>query len=78
MGSDWLTLGEISYTLEERADGGTVLARTTSFQRHLAPAFYFGPLEQIVMQRGQDRLLGAIQEDVEGRPSSAGGVAEGP
>lgn len=71
--TDWLTLGEIRYTLTPRDGGGTTLSRTTTFQRHLAPALYFGPLEEGVMQRGQDRLLRAIQEDVDGRPSD--GVA---
>lgn len=62
---DWLTLREIRYTFARDDEGRTRLRRSTVFQRHLFPDLYFGWLEQTIMQRGQDRLLELIRENVE-------------
>jgi uncharacterized protein YndB with AHSA1/START domain len=77
---DWLTLVDLSYTLERTPDGGTRLARRTTWRRHLAPAFYFAPLQAAVIGRGQARLLALIKERVEREPArreqeTAGAVA---
>lgn len=61
---DWLTLLTTEFTLTPTADGGTVLVRRCAWRRHLAPAFYFGWLQQTVMERGQKRLLDLIRQRV--------------
>jgi len=61
---DWLTLREIRYTFLHDGEGRTVLRRSTVFQRHLSPDFYFGWLEQTILQLGQDRLLEQIRDQV--------------
>jgi uncharacterized protein YndB with AHSA1/START domain len=76
---DWLTLVELAYTLERTPDGGTRLARRTTWRRHLAPGFYFAPLQQAVIGRGQARLLELVKERVErgsprGEPETAQAV----
>jgi uncharacterized protein YndB with AHSA1/START domain len=63
--TEWLSFEEIRYTFARTDDGGTRLTRTTSFRRHLSPDFYFGWLEQSVMQRGQERLLRHLRERIE-------------
>ncbi|HXU82520.1 MAG TPA: SRPBCC family protein [Polyangia bacterium] len=63
---DWLTFLELRYTLEP-TPGGTRLTRQTTWRRHLAPAFYFGWLQQQIIGRGQQRLLELVRERV--RPS---------
>jgi hypothetical protein len=58
---DWLTLLELRYTLSPTPSGGTRLERHTVWQRHLAPAFYFGWLQQQIITRGQTRLLELVR-----------------
>lgn len=60
---DWLTLLQLDYTLEP-TPAGTLLTRRTTWRRHLAPAFYFGWLQQQIIGRGQTRLLELIRERV--------------
>lgn len=62
---DWLTLIDLGYRLERTAAGGTRLERRTTFRRHLAPDFYFGFLQQEIVERGQMRLLELIRERIE-------------
>ena len=59
---DWLTFAEIRYIAERTADGATRLIRVTSWRRHLAPGFYFGWLQQTIIERGQARLLELVGE----------------
>ena len=59
---DWLTFTEIRYIAERTADGATRLIRVTSWRRHLAPGFYFGWLQQTILERGQARLLELVGE----------------
>jgi uncharacterized protein YndB with AHSA1/START domain len=61
---DWLTFIELRYTLEPTASGGTRLERQTVWRRHLAPAFYFGWLQQQIIAHGQARLLDLVRERV--------------
>jgi uncharacterized protein YndB with AHSA1/START domain len=61
---DWLTIVDTSYTLTRSSDGRTVLRRRIRWQRHLAPDLYFGWLQQVVMERGQIRLLELIRNRV--------------
>jgi len=72
---DWLTLAGARYRLEPAAGGGTVLVRDVSWRRHLAPAFYFGWLQDAIMQRGQDRLLELLRQRIEQRPPRPAGDA---
>jgi hypothetical protein len=65
---DWLTFLELRYTLAPSPAGGTLLTRQTTWRRHLAPAFYFGWLQQQIIARGQLRLLELIRDRV---PSEA-------
>jgi hypothetical protein len=53
----------IAFPLEPTA-AGTLLTRRTTWRRHLAPAFYFGWLQQQIIGRGQTRLLELIRERV--------------
>jgi uncharacterized protein YndB with AHSA1/START domain len=66
---DWLTLTGVRYELGPAPGGGTELRRAVSWRRHLAPAFYFGRLQQAVIQRGQDRLLELVRRRVEQAPA---------
>ncbi len=61
---DWLTLLELRYSLASAADGGTLLTRRTTWRRHLAPSFYFGWLQQTVVERGQRCLLELLREQI--------------
>lgn len=61
---DWLTFEEIRYALSPSPAGGTHLTRVTRWRRHLAPALYFGWLQQTIIERGQERLLEFIRERV--------------
>ncbi|HXU05595.1 MAG TPA: SRPBCC family protein [Polyangia bacterium] len=62
---DWLTLTDTRYRLEPAPGGGTRLTRDTSWRRHLAPAFYFGWLQDTIMRRGQDRLLELLRQRID-------------
>ena len=53
------------YRLEPAPGGGTRLTRDTSWRRHLAPAFYFGWLQDTIMRRGQDRLLELLRQRID-------------
>jgi uncharacterized protein YndB with AHSA1/START domain len=64
---DWLSLEDTRYELEPAPGNSTLLRRRVVWRRHLAPDFYFGWLEQTVMERGQVRLLELIQERVRAR-----------
>ena len=77
---DWLTLTDTRYRLEPAPGGGTVLTRDVSWRRHLAPAFYFGWLQDTIMKRGQDRLLELLRQRVEQAPAAdeEPAVAAGP
>jgi uncharacterized protein YndB with AHSA1/START domain/uncharacterized membrane protein YhaH (DUF805 family) len=66
---NWLTLLELRYTLAATPSGGTLLTRHTTWRRHLAPAFYFGWLQQQIIGRGQTRLLELIRERVSSEAS---------
>jgi uncharacterized protein YndB with AHSA1/START domain len=59
---DWLTIRDTRYTLAPGAHGGTLLRRRVVWQRHLAPALYFGWLQQTVMERAQVRLLELVRD----------------
>jgi len=55
-----------------------MLVRDVSWRRHLAPAFYFGWLQDTIMQRGQDRLLELLRQRIEQprqRPAGDAGPA---
>ncbi|MFZ5889439.1 MAG: hypothetical protein ACOY0T_00070 [Myxococcota bacterium] len=67
--NDWLSLESVRYRLEPTPNGGTRLVRELSWRRHLAPDFYFGWLQQTVMERGQRRLLEFIRGRVDGAPA---------
>jgi uncharacterized protein YndB with AHSA1/START domain len=74
---DWLTLTGARYRLQPAAGGGTQLTREVSWRRHLAPGFYFGWLQDAVMQRGQDRLLDLLRVRIE-HPEPPGDDHPGP
>lgn len=62
---DWLTLSSTRFVLRATDEGReTELERVVVWRRHLAPGFYFGWLQQAIMQRGQDRLLDLIRRRV--------------
>lgn len=65
---DWLTLLELRYQLAPAPGGGTYLTRSTTWRRHLAPGFYFGFLQQRIMERGQGRLLELLRTRVPSEP----------
>jgi len=65
---DWLTIMDTRWELAPRAGGGTELRRQLTWRRRLAPAIYFGWLQQAIVQRGQDRLLQLVRERVEQPP----------
>jgi len=62
--ADWLEIENTRWELSARSDGGTDLRRAIVWRRHLAPALYFGWLQQTIIQRGQDRLLALVRERV--------------
>ena len=62
--TDWLTFGTIIFTFEKSAKG-TLLTRKTVFQRHLFPSFYFGTLQEFVIEKGHNSLLLKIKAEVE-------------
>jgi len=68
---DWLTLTDTRYRLQPFPGGGTALTRDVSWRRHLAPAFYFGWLQDTIMRRGQARLLELLRQRIE-QPDPAG------
>jgi len=72
---DWLTIVDTRWTLVPRAGGGTELRRDLTWRRHLAPAIYFGWLQQTIIQRGQDRLVELVRERVEQPGPAPGGQA---
>jgi len=59
---DWLSIEDTRYVLSRTPSGGTLLYRRLMWRRHLAPDFYFGWLQQTVIERGQVRLLEGIAE----------------
>ena len=63
-----LTLVRTRYRLVPLPSGATELRREVVWRRHLAPALYFAWLQQVVIQRGQDRLLELIRRRV-GEPA---------
>ena len=69
--TDWLTVGEIRYRFDRGPGETTLLSRSTEFQRHLFPDFYFGWLEPLIMKVGQDHLLEALRERIESREVAA-------
>jgi uncharacterized protein YndB with AHSA1/START domain len=69
---DWLTLTGARYRMEPAPGGGTILTRDVSWRRHLAPAFYFGWLQDTIMRRGQDRLLELLRQRIEASPAADG------
>jgi uncharacterized protein YndB with AHSA1/START domain len=62
---DWLTLTGARYRFEPGPGGGTLVTREVAWRRHLAPAFYFGWLQDTIMRRGQDRLLELVRRRIE-------------
>jgi uncharacterized protein YndB with AHSA1/START domain len=72
---DWLTLTGARYRFEPAPGGGTLLRREISWRRHLAPAFYFGWLQETIMRRGQDRLLELVRERIEPAAAADAGPA---
>jgi len=68
---DWLTIREMTYTVEPIDERSSRLSRRVEWQRHLRPDFYFGWLQPFVMERGQQRLLQIIRTNIEARPTSA-------
>jgi len=73
--ADWLEIENTRWQLAPRSDGGTDLRREIVWRRHLAPAFYFGWLQQTIIQRGQDRLLALVREQVTRTPAATDLVA---
>lgn len=72
---DWLTIESTRWDLSLRPDGGTELRRELVWRRHLAPAVYFGWLQQTIIQRGQDRLLALVRERIAATPRPSTVVA---
>ncbi|HWA74359.1 MAG TPA: hypothetical protein VG937_18570 [Polyangiaceae bacterium] len=60
---DWLSITSVKYSLFPSASG-TLLTRRVLWRRHLAPGFYFGWLQQTIMEHGQRRLLSLLRETV--------------
>lgn len=63
---DWLSVESIRFELRALPHGQTELTRTTVWRRHLAPALYFGWLQQSVIERGQARLLEQLSSALAG------------
>lgn len=70
---DWLSVSSVRYSLRPVGADGTWLSRRVVWRRHLAPGFYFGWLQQAVMERSQRRLLALITEKVSS-PSGPGSL----
>lgn len=68
---DWLSIESIRFDLEPLPNGHTELTRTIVWRRHLAPGFYFGWLQQAVIERGQERLLDHLRVPLAGGTGSA-------
>jgi len=68
---DWLTIESIRFDLAPLPHGHTALTRTIVWRRHLAPGFYFGWLQQAVIERGQTRLLDHLRGPLAGGARSA-------
>ena len=66
---DWLTVERVRFDLSPLPNGQTELLRTMVWRRHLAPAIYFGWLQQTVIERGQARLLAHLSQTLAERPS---------
>lgn len=65
---DWLTVERVRFDLSPLPNGQTELVRTMVWRRHLAPAIYFGWLQQTVIERGQARLLSQLRQTLADRP----------
>jgi uncharacterized protein YndB with AHSA1/START domain len=74
---DWLTIVSTRFDLRPLPSGATELRREIVWRRHLAPALYFGWLQQTIIQRGQDRLLALIRERVTGDRGDDGALIAG-
>lgn len=72
---DWLTIQSTTYELEPIAENRTLLRRSLVWRRHLAPDFYFGWMQQVVMERCQRRLLELIAERIPAREPEKSRVA---
>lgn len=60
----WLTWKTIDIGWSEQGDGRTAVTWTLNFDRELAPAWYFGPIECVVAERAAGYLLDSL--DLEG------------
>lgn len=56
----WLTWKTIDIGWASAADGGTAVTWTLNFDRELAPAWYFGPIESFVAQQAAGYLLDSL------------------
>ncbi len=65
---DWLTVERVRFDVAALPDGKTELLRTMVWRRHLAPHFYFGWLQQAIIERGQARLLAQLRQVLAERP----------
>jgi hypothetical protein len=70
---DWLSIRSVRYSLRPVGTSGTWLSRRVVWRRHLAPGFYFGWLQQVVMERGQRRLLALLSEKMSPVPALPSG-----
>jgi len=58
----WLTLEDSTFAFDPLPGGRTRITHTTHYRRLLAPAFYFGPLEEYGVHQMQRYLLGAFSD----------------
>lgn len=65
---DWLTVERVRFDIAALPNGQTELQRTMVWRRHLAPAIYFGWLQQEVIERGHARLLAHLRQTLTARP----------
>ncbi|WP_415975362.1 hypothetical protein [Rhodococcus sp. 077-4] len=56
----WLTWKTIDVGWAEQSDGRTAVTWTLNFDRELAPAWYFGPIESFVAERAAGYLLDSL------------------
>ncbi|WP_256979011.1 MULTISPECIES: hypothetical protein [unclassified Rhodococcus (in: high G+C Gram-positive bacteria)] len=58
--ASWLTWKTIDIDWADRGDGRTAVTWTLNFDRELAPAWYFGPIESMVAERAAGYLLDSL------------------
>ncbi|MDV8024441.1 hypothetical protein [Rhodococcus sp. IEGM 1330] len=58
--ASWLTWKTVDIDWAEQGDGRTAVTWTLNFDRELAPAWYFGPIESVVAERAAGYLLDSL------------------